>query len=88
MRFKFSTCSIIEVRLRKLAEVSVLVTGIQKVPGLSLDCSLWLTSVTPDKCQYSTLNFSTLLIPTFLPVHYSLSWSPSVLYSLKYCQCY
>jgi len=37
MRFKFSTCIILKVRLRKLAEVSVLLTGIQKVSGLSLD---------------------------------------------------
>lgn len=88
MRFKFSTCSIIKVRLRKLAEVSVHLTGIQKVPGLSLDCRLWLTSVPADKCQCSTLNFATLLIPTFFSVHCSLLWSPSVLYSLKYWQRY
>jgi len=64
MRFKFSTCSIIKIRLRKLAEVYLFLTGFQKVPGLILDCSLLLTLVPPDKCQYSTLNFATLLIPT------------------------
>jgi hypothetical protein len=73
MTFK---CSVVKVRLSKLAQVSILMTGIHVVPGLSLDRSyLWLTSVPPAKCQYSTLNFVTLLIPPSLPVLYSLSWS-------------